>query len=115
MAQRVLLVCDMHDSDEQIGAQTLGFAVDGAKYEIDVCDNHAAALRDAVAPYIAHGRRAGGRASGQSTRRPRGARGIGSDRARTQQIREWARAHGHQVSDRGRIPSTVIDQFDAVH
>ena len=49
MAQRVLLVCDL-DDDDRTGAQTVSFAVDGTKYEIDLCEDHAAALRDAVAP-----------------------------------------------------------------
>ena len=30
-------------------------------------------------------------------------------------IREWARSHGHQVSERGRISATVRAAYDAAH
>ncbi|MEP6463097.1 MAG: Lsr2 family protein [Frankiaceae bacterium] len=117
MAQRVLLVCDLHDDDSP-GAETVSFAIDGSSYEVDVCTQHAAALRDAVAPFVGAGRRAGtggGSASGGgSSRRGRGTRPSSTpDRQRTQEIREWARAHGHQVSDRGRIPVRLVEQFEA--
>jgi len=30
-------------------------------------------------------------------------------------VREWARANGHQVSDRGRISAEVQDAYDKAH
>lgn len=30
-------------------------------------------------------------------------------------IRDWARANGHQISSRGRIPQAVIDAFQAAN
>ncbi len=118
MAQRVLLVCDLHDDDSP-GTETVSFAIDGANYEIDVCSRHASALRDAVAPYVGAGRRASGSAGGAAGGGPRRGRGgrasTGPDRQRTQDIREWARAEGHQVSDRGRIPARVVEQYEAAH
>lgn len=116
MAQRVLLVCDLHD-DDSAGAETVTFAIDGSTYEIDVCAQHASALRDAMAPYVGAGRRGGGGGGGGATssgRRGRGGRSSSTpDRQRTQEIREWARAHGHQVSDRGRIPVRLVEQWEA--
>jgi hypothetical protein len=38
-----------------------------------------------------------------------------SNRDQTAAIREWARANGHQVSDRGRIPKSVIEAYQAAH
>ncbi len=32
-----------------------------------------------------------------------------------QDLREWARANGHQVSDNRRAPSKVIEAFNAAH
>ncbi|MCW2585952.1 MAG: Histone protein Lsr2, partial [Frankiales bacterium] len=60
MAQRiqVLLVCDLHD-DEVEGTETISFGLDGSSYEIDVCDEHAAQLRDSFASYVGAARRAG--------------------------------------------------------
>ena len=58
MAQKVqiLLVCDLHDGDVE-GTETVSFAVDGAAYEIDVCDAHGAELRDRLAGRVRAGRR----------------------------------------------------------
>jgi hypothetical protein len=110
MAQKVqiLLVCDLHDGDVE-GTETVAFAVDGAAYEIDVCDAHAAELRDAFAPYVGAARRAGRSAS--PARRGRAAR-SGSDRD-IAAIREWAKKHGHKVSERGRLPASVLAAYDA--
>src|SRR4051794_17591558 len=70
MAQRVqvLLVCDLHEGDEE-GTETIAFSLDGAAYEIDVCDAHAAELRDAFAPYVGQARRAGRSAPAGGRRR----------------------------------------------
>lgn len=120
MAQKVqvLLVCDLHE-DEVEGVETVAFGLDGSAYEIDTCEQHAAELRDAFAPYVGAARRAGRPTASAGSRRP--ARGssrsaaAGSDRERVQAIREWARAHGHKVSERGRLSSTVIEAYEAAH
>lgn len=119
MAQKVqvLLVCDLHD-DEVEGSETVAFGLDGSSYEIDVCEEHAAQLRDAFAPYVGDARRAG-RAPAPTQRRPRsGARGAApasGDRQRVQEIREWARNNGHQVSERGRLSAAVVEAYEAAH
>ena len=116
MAQKVqvLLVCDLDDGDVE-GTETVTFSLDGAAYEIDVCDDHAAELRDAVAPYVGAARRAG--RAGTPVRRGRPAQrastATGGDR--TTEIREWARKHGHKVSDRGRLSAAVVSAYEAAH
>jgi len=62
MAQRVqvLLVCDLH-GDETPASQTLEFALDGAAYEIDLCDEHAGQLRESLAGFVGVARRVAGR------------------------------------------------------
>jgi hypothetical protein len=118
MAQRVqvLLVCDVHDDDTTPGTETISFSLDGTSYEIDVCDDHAEELRDAVAPYVGAGRRVGGgrsgrrsAASGRSSVRPT----AGSDRQRAGDIRAWAKAQGLNVNERGRIPATIVAQYES--
>lgn len=111
MAQvlQVLLVCDLH-GDDTPGTETITFAIDGAGYEIDACDAHAAKLRDAFAPYVAAGRRTG-RAGSAAGRRRRGSRPAGGiDPAA---IRAWARTNNVKVSERGRISADVIDLYNA--
>jgi hypothetical protein len=114
MAQRVqvLLVCDLHDDDEEEGTETVSFGLDGAGYEIDVCDAHAAELRDAFAPYVGQARRAG-RAPAGGGRRRSGAKASSPDRVAA--IREWGRENGHQVSERGRLAASLVEAYDAAH
>jgi hypothetical protein len=118
MAQRVqvFLVCDMHDDDTP-GTETVAFSVDGTAYQIDVCDKHAKEMRDAFAPYIGNARKGG------SSRAARGGRGSGAqprsrgggDRQRTAEIRRWAREQGRQVPDRGRLPASIVEEYEAAH
>jgi hypothetical protein len=119
MAQRVqvLLVCDLHD-DEVEGVETVAFGLDGSSYEIDVCEQHAGELRNAFASYVGAARRAGRAAAAPSQRRsgsraPRS--GGNGDRQRVQEIREWARTHGHKVSERGRLSAVVVQAYEAAH
>lgn len=58
--QRVVtfLVSDISGED---AAETVTFGLDGAQYEVDLTETEAAALRDALEPYVASGRRTGGR------------------------------------------------------
>ena len=37
------------------------------------------------------------------------------DPEQTKAIKEWARANGHQVADRGRIPQSVVQAYEAAH
>jgi hypothetical protein len=116
MAQRVqvMLVCDMH-GDETPATETVEFAVDGAAYEIDVCETHASELRDRLAGYVGAARRVGARGalspSSRGGRRRRRSSGTG-DAAR---IREWARGQGLAVPERGRIPAELAEKYAAAN
>jgi hypothetical protein len=118
MAQKVqvLLVCDLHDGDVE-GTETIAFGLDGSSYEIDVCEAHAADLRDAYAPFVGAARRAGRGGSAPAQRRSgrSSSRASGGDKNRVADIRDWARKNGHQVSERGRISATVMSAYDAAH
>ena len=120
MAQKVqvLLVCDLHE-DEVEGVETVAFGLDGSSYEIDACEQHAADLRDAFAPFVGAARRAGRPAQTPGPRRAsRGSSrpaASGSDRERVQAIREWARSNGHKVSERGRLSSSLIEAYEKAH
>jgi hypothetical protein len=109
----VLLVCDLHDEEVE-GSETVAFGLDGASYEVDACEEHAAALRDAFAPYVGAARRAGRAPAAAAPRRPRAAASAGS-RQDVQEIREWARANGHAISERGRLPGAVVRAYEEAH
>ncbi|MCW2904972.1 MAG: hypothetical protein JWO67_7237 [Streptosporangiaceae bacterium] len=116
MAQKMLVVVVDDLSGETLaddGGQTVSFGLDGQAYEIDVSDENAAQLRRAVQPYVDAGRRVSRQsAPRESGRGARGGRGSGRDH-NTAAIRDWARAQGLQVSDRGRIPAKVLQAYAA--
>ncbi|MEN3299799.1 Lsr2 family protein [Pseudonocardia sp.] len=108
----VTLIDDLDggEADEQ-----LEFSVDGKAYEIDLSAKNAEALRDALAPYVSAARRvaSGGRRGSASSSAP-ASRPV-SDREQNQSIREWAVAQGMKISERGRIPSNVLESYHAAH
>jgi hypothetical protein len=110
MAQKVTVLL-VDDIDGGTADETVSFSLDGVSYEIDLSAKNAGKMRDAFAQYVGQARRVGGRAAGS-----RGGRGRrrGADN-RTAEIREWARANGHKVNERGRIPATVVEAYDKAH
>jgi hypothetical protein len=107
MAQKVQVIL-VDDIDGGPAEETLSFSLDGVSYEIDLSSANAARLRDSFAPYVGTARRVGGRSSAG-----RGRRGSGDNR--TAQIREWARANGHPVNERGRVAAGIVSAYDAAH
>jgi hypothetical protein len=113
MAQKVTVTL-VDDLDGSEAEETVEFGLDGASYQIDLSEDNAERLRDALAEYVDHARRSGGRK--RSPSRPaagRPARPASADREQNQAIRAWARKQGMKVSDRGRIPSEVIDAYNS--
>jgi len=102
MAQKVSIVL-VDDIDGTDAEETVSFALDGRDYEIDLNSKNAAKLRDALAPYVGHARRAGGR------KRNRTGGPSPAD------IRAWARENGFDVPDRGRVSQQVKDAYVAAH
>ncbi|MFF0903221.1 UNVERIFIED_CONTAM: Lsr2 family protein [Kocuria sp. CPCC 205316] len=88
--------------------RTLTFALDGKDYEIDLSTTNAERLREVLRPYAA----AGGKTTRGGGPRSTRARPAGSD-PDTARIRAWAKANGHQVSDRGRIHQHIRHAYSA--
>jgi hypothetical protein len=99
----------LDDLDGGEAAESVSFSLDGKSYEIDLSEKHAAALRDAFAPFVSSARRAGGSVAAS---RPRMSARAGRPREETTAIREWATANGLEVSARGRISSTVLEAYE---
>lgn len=109
MAQKVTIVL-VDDVDGSEATETVTFALDGKSYEIDLNEKNASDLRDALAPWLGHARRVTG-APGRARR----AAGTGASKGNLKDVREWARDNGHEVSERGRIPASVQEAYDAAH
>src|SRR4051794_11443906 len=106
MARRVSVQV-VDDLDETIiengDGQTVRFGLNGTAYEIDLTNEHADELREALARYVDAARKTG------TDRRSRSSKSDFSPVA----VREWAKANGVEVSARGRVPRLVVDQFRA--
>ena len=110
MAQQfqVHYIDDLDGTDLGETSNTISFAFDGKEYSIDLSDDNAEAFRQAVTPYI----EAGHRVTGNRTRTARKATTTSGN---TRAIRDWARANGYDVSDRGRIPANVTQAYAAAN
>ncbi len=96
------------DLDGSPGAETINFGLDGVSYEIDLGQPNRSRFAGALAPFIDASRRV----SRGSQRRP--ARPA-ADRVDRAAVRAWAREAGLAVSERGRISSEVMRQYEAAH
>ena len=105
MAQKVTIELE-DDLDGGPAGETVRFGVDGSEYEIDLSTKSAAAFRRKLAPFIDHARKAG-----RGPRRRPGRTVSGRDRSGG--IRAWAKDQGIAVSERGRIPASVVEQYEA--
>jgi hypothetical protein len=105
MATKITVTLE-DDLDGGPAEETVRFAVGGTEYEIDLNRKNARAFRKQLAPFIEHARRAG---RGQRRRQARSA----SSREHSGDIRAWANEQGIAVSGRGRIPASVLEQYEA--
>jgi nucleoid-associated protein Lsr2 len=111
VAQRVQIILE-DDYDGGEADETVSFALDGAEYEIDLSSANATELRNALAPWLSHARKVGGR------RRSRGVAGkapAADSAGATSDIRAWALDNGMEVSSRGRISSEVRSAYEQAH
>ncbi|MEU5988076.1 Lsr2 family protein [Spirillospora sp. NPDC047418] len=106
MAQKVRIIMT-DDLDGGAADETVSFAIDGRTYEIDLSEDNAGKLRGMLHGYMESGRRLktarGGRTAARGT----------NVRERSAEIRQWAKDNGIKINDRGRIPATVIEQYEA--
>lgn len=108
MAQQthVQYIDDLDGTELGDTATVIAFSFDGKDYSIDLGEENAETFREVVAPYIEAGRREYG--TGRKPARKSATKSSGKD---TKAIREWARANGHDVSERGRIPANVMAAY----
>jgi hypothetical protein len=81
--------------------RTVPFSFEGVDYEIDLNNKNAEAFEKAVKKYR------------DAARVVTGRRVSGPAREDLAQVREWARAHGHSVKDRGRVSAEILSAYDA--
>jgi Lsr2 len=107
IARRIITVLT-DDLDGGDAEQTVEFGLDGVSYTIDLSEKNASKLRKALEPYLSVAAKAG-RALG---RRDAAGPSRVSARETNQAIRKWAVKNGWAVSERGRIPSSVVEAYN---
>jgi hypothetical protein len=118
MARRIVhqLVDDIDGTLLEVGeGETVLFSLDGVAYEIDLTAENAAALRGALERYTK-----AARPVSSSARVASASSSNGRKRRRTGQqdysgVREWAKQNGYKVSERGRVPASVLEAYEAAH
>jgi hypothetical protein len=112
MAQKYLVqVTDDLDGTEldRDDVDEVHFGLDGRSYVIDLSKTNATKLRDTLGRYTDAARR--DQVAGRATPSAKSA----GTRKDLDQVRQWANANGYTVSNRGRIPNSVLDAYDAAH
>ncbi|MEP6560620.1 MAG: Lsr2 family protein [Nakamurella sp.] len=110
MAQQMTVTLT-DDLDGGKAAETVTFGLDGRTYEIDLSKKNASALRKALGEFTGSARKVrAGRPAATSAKAARP-----STRIDAKAVREWAQANGVPVSARGRVPSEVVDQYQAAN
>ncbi|MGH3303363.1 MAG: histone-like nucleoid-structuring protein Lsr2 [Streptosporangiaceae bacterium] len=85
--------------------ETVEFGIDGRTYAVDLSARHAAEFRRQLERFVAHARPA--RSRGRGTMR------TAASRQRSRQIRAWAEQQGLTVAEHGRLPGTIVHQYEA--
>jgi hypothetical protein len=113
VARREIVVLE-DDLDGGNADETVKFGLDGTSYEIDLSQANAAKLREAVAIYVAGARKATRSGVVTGTRVAPRARGAATaDRDQNKAVRAWAKRKGRNISERGRIPQSIVDEYNA--
>ena len=101
----------LDDIDGSPAEETVTFALEGTSYEIDLSAKNAGKLRGDLEKFL-HAARRVGRGGVTPVRRGRPSQPAKADRAQNQAIRDWARRKGIPLSERGRIPRNVLEQYE---
>ncbi|MEU8234152.1 Lsr2 family protein [Actinoplanes sp. NPDC048967] len=107
--QIVTLLTD--DIDGSKADRTVEFSIDGVSYTIDLSDKNAGKLRKALDPYLAAASRIGRSSTPRIAARSTAPAPSRANRDQNQAIREWANKNGYEVSERGRIPTSIVEAF----
>ncbi|MFC8875594.1 histone-like nucleoid-structuring protein Lsr2 [Streptomyces ardesiacus] len=107
MAERVILVDDL-DEETSEGVERIEFTWRGTDYEVDLSPEHMAEYDEALAPLlkVARAKQGAGRKGGRRTAKPKA-----EAAAETKKVRDWAKANGHEVPERGPVPKDVREAY----
>lgn len=94
--------------------QVIRFSFRGKNYVLDLSQANAARFEELVAPYIANAT-IDHSAVGAPRRRGAANPNASQARSRNRKIRKWARENGMDVADRGALPKSIIEAYEATN
>jgi hypothetical protein len=102
----VTVTCDLCGGTKD--TRTRSISLDGLTLEIDLCAKDGRGLDKVAQQFVPHAR---------TVRRSpvTAGRRTASTRQHSASVRDWAKAQGFVVSDRGRIPADVERKYAAAH
>jgi hypothetical protein len=104
MAKTVILTCDVH-ADGTPALKSIEIQVGRRRWSADICQEHEDALLAAVAPFVP-----------KTVKVAKSAAPSADDpaaRARRDAVRVWAAKAGVPLPQRGRIPTSAYEGYDA--
>jgi hypothetical protein len=105
MATRTLVTV-LSDLSGESDASTVRFAIQDSAYEIDLTKAEATELFRVLDPYVKKARKVSGRAGA----------GVSSNSTRVgvyTRVKDWGRANGFSVNDRGRPSKVLVDAYQS--
>lgn len=111
MAEKILVVKidDMDGTEIADGeAHELLFSVNGTEYRMDLSKKNMDKFTKAVSPFTEKAKKVRSRRGPKRT-------GTSMPTEQIAQIREWAKNNGYDISDRGRIPIKVVEDWELAH
>jgi hypothetical protein len=113
MARKIVhqLVDDLDGTVLEAGeGETVLFSLDGVAYEIDLTVDNATEFRETLSRYVDAARSVStGRQADSAASRKRRRTGQTDYTA----VRQWAKDNGYSVSERGRVPASVMEAYEA--
>ncbi|QWF77802.1 histone-like nucleoid-structuring protein Lsr2 [Amycolatopsis sp. CA-230715] len=97
------------DLDGSEADETIQFELDGTRYRIDLSAENAKAFRALLARYVEAGRYLRGY---RRKLLPGGGRAPSGTTVDNCRIRHWARVNGLPVSERGVLPTRIVDLYE---
>ncbi|MEV4417997.1 Lsr2 family protein [Catellatospora sp. NPDC049609] len=112
MARREIVTLEDDLDGSEGDVRTVKFGFEGVSYEIDLGPANHDKLALALAPFVAAARKENGRRGASSSVKPKEL-SAAEQRAFNQRVREWAKAQGQEVNDRGRVAAKIVEAYKA--
>ena len=96
------------DLDGSSDATTIEFSYKGTPYTIDLAEKNEAKFDKAMERFILAATQVKARTSSNR-------RSSSNSRKDLSAVRTWAKSQGLEVSERGRIPKNIVEQYEAAH